>query len=144
VPASTTTLSLCHHAAEESLPRGWVDFTGLHLAKVLSLVAYRCDGLASMFEPPIDPGILGALEVLREAGIETFESCQGGEGHAYPEPTIRFHGHPSEGFRAYAIALANGIDVLALRRVWDVLDQELTGPWWEITLRGQGPVSSLI
>lgn len=97
----------------------------------------------TVFDPALDPGIMDAVEVLRNAGIETFESCEGGNGHAYPEPTIRFHGHPSEGFRACAVALEAGLDVLALRRVWDILDQELTGPWWEMTLRAQEPVSSL-
>ena len=32
----------------------------------------------------LDPGIAGAVAVLREAGVETFESCEGGHGHAYP------------------------------------------------------------
>jgi hypothetical protein len=67
-----------------------------------------------MHESVLDPGIRSAVEILQDAGIETFESCQGGDGHAYPEPTIRFHGHTSEGFRAYAVAVANGVDVTAL------------------------------
>jgi hypothetical protein len=28
-------------------------------------------------------------DALREAGVETFESCEGPAEHAYPEPTIR-------------------------------------------------------
>ncbi len=28
------------------------------------------------------------VEVLRAAGVETFESCEGGAGHSYPEPTV--------------------------------------------------------
>ncbi len=54
------------------------------------------------FDPPLDPGIQNAVLLLRRAGIETFESCEGGEGHSYPEPTVRFHGHRDEGFRAFA------------------------------------------
>jgi len=49
--------------------------------------------------PHLDPGIARYVEVLRLAGVETYESCQGGpdperpdRGHAYPEPTVRFHG----------------------------------------------------
>lgn len=38
--------------------------------------------------PRLDPGIAGAVRVLMVAGIHTFESCEGGAGHAYPEPTI--------------------------------------------------------
>jgi hypothetical protein len=56
--------------------------------------------------------------VLRAAGIETFESCEGGDGHAFLEPTIRFHGHKSEGFRALAVALEAGLRISELRRVW--------------------------
>jgi hypothetical protein len=56
------------------------------------------------FDPDLDPGIRAAVLVLNAAGIETFESCEGGEGHAYPVPTVRFHGDRSEGFRALAAA----------------------------------------
>jgi hypothetical protein len=46
--------------------------------------------------PPVpgklDRGIEKAVRTLQANGIETFESCEGGPRHAYPEPTIRFHG----------------------------------------------------
>jgi hypothetical protein len=35
---------------------------------------------ASEFSPPLDEGITRAVLVLDDAGIETFESCQGGPG----------------------------------------------------------------
>lgn len=85
------------------------------------------------YEPPLDPGIAAAVETLRDGGIETFESCQGGEGHAYPEPTVRFHGDRSEGFRALAIALRADLPVFTLRRTWLIEEGEPTGPVWEIT-----------
>lgn len=85
------------------------------------------------FEPPLDPGIADAVLCLVGAGIETFESCEGGPGHAYPEPTVRFHGDRTEGLRALAAALAANLPVKDLRRVWPVLDGEPTGPWWELT-----------
>ena len=84
------------------------------------------------FEPPLDEGIKRAVELLCSAGIETYESCEGGEGHAYPEPAIRFHGDRSEGFRALALVLQNNLPVEALRRIWVVNDNEPTGPDWEI------------
>lgn len=65
--------------------------------------------------------------------METFESCEGGIGHAFPEPTVRFHGDHSEGYRAVAAAMQAGLPVAELRRVWPVLDGELTGPSWELT-----------
>ncbi len=82
----------------------------------------------------LDEGIREAVLALQAAGIETYESCEGGNGHAFLEPTIRFHGHKSEGFRALAAALEAGLRVSELRRVWPVLDGEPTGPCWELTL----------
>lgn len=84
-------------------------------------------------DSPLDPIIAPFVKVLVEAGIETFESCQGGEGHAYPEPTVRFHGDRSEGFRALAVAQRMALPVTSLRRAWPILDNEPTGPWWEMT-----------
>jgi hypothetical protein len=40
------------------------------------------------------------IERLQDSGIETFESCEGGKGHAYPEPAVRFNGGPEAGWRA--------------------------------------------
>ena len=82
---------------------------------------------------PLDPGIRRAVIALRAGGIETFESCEGGDGHAYLEPTVRFHGERAEGFRAYSVAVANGLPVKALRRIWREIDGELSGPLWELT-----------
>lgn len=62
----------------------------------------------------LDRGILRHVEALRAAGIETFESCEGGSGHAYPEPTVRFHGDRSEGFKAFAAARQAGLPVACL------------------------------
>jgi len=87
----------------------------------------------AQYDPPLDPGIATAVLTLSRNGVETFESCQGGNGHAYPEPTVRFHGDVSEGFRAISVAMKAGLPVAELRRVWPIQDSELTGPWWEIT-----------
>jgi hypothetical protein len=35
--------------------------------------------------------------MLRAREVETYESYQGGPGHAFPEPTVRFHGGSSGG-----------------------------------------------
>jgi hypothetical protein len=82
----------------------------------------------------LDEGIRDVVRLLARAGVETFESCQGGDGHAYPEPTIRFHGERSAGFQALAIALQHDLKVLSLRRVWPINDGEPTGPCWEIVI----------
>lgn len=88
--------------------------------------------------PPVeglDAGITLYVNTLREYGVETFESCQGGQDHAYAEPTVRFHGHRDEGFRALAAALQRGLPVSDLRRTWPIYDGEPTGPYWEIVFR---------
>ena len=63
------------------------------------------------FEYPLDKGIEREVHVLMEGGVETFESCEGGSGHPFPEPTIRFHGDRHEGFRVLTIAMQNDLNV---------------------------------
>lgn len=84
----------------------------------------------------IDPGIARAVAALQAAGVETFESCEGGAGHAFDEPTVRFHGGHVEGFRALSAVADAGLTAAALRRVWTVIDGEPTGPCWEMTFLG--------
>lgn len=86
-----------------------------------------------VYDPPLDEGIKDAVDVLNREGVQTFESCQGGEGHAYPVPTVRFHGDKAEGFRALAVALKHDLKVSELRRTYPIIDLEPTGPWWEMT-----------
>lgn len=51
---------------------------------------------------------------------------RGREGHAYIEPTVRFHGGKGEGWKALNLALESGLPVAAIRRTWPVLDGEPT------------------
>jgi hypothetical protein len=90
-------------------------------------------GMKKEYDPPLDKGIAHEVEILVEGGIETYESCEGGVGHSYPEPTVRFHGEREEGFKALAIALQNGLKPSKLGRIWTILDGEPTGPYWEMT-----------
>jgi len=91
----------------------------------------------------LDEGIKPAVMALREYGVETIESCQGGAGHAFPEPTVRFCGGKAEGYRALSIALQCGLRVAELRRVWPILDMEPTGPYWELTFAPELRISAL-
>jgi hypothetical protein len=52
-----------------------------------------------LFEPPLDAGISEAVHILIANGVETFESCEGGRGHSYPCPIVRFEGSSAEGLR---------------------------------------------
>lgn len=106
--------------------------------------------------PGLDPGIAPWVEILRNHGVETYESCQGGPdpdrpargghagGHAYPEPTIAFHGGPAAGTKAYSIAKQHGMPISELRRVWKEEDHELVGPKWEIVFRRQATAQEAI
>lgn len=85
------------------------------------------------FDPPLDPKIRHIVSILRYKGIETYESCQGGHGHAYYEPTVRFHGDLSEGLRALSVAIKAGLHVSQLSRIWNIIDNEPHGPHWQLT-----------
>ena len=84
------------------------------------------------FDPPLDAGIEKVVNILFDVGIETFESCEGGVGHAYCEPTVRFHGDRFEGLKAFTIAMKNNLNATDLRRIYQIIDGELTGPHWEM------------
>jgi hypothetical protein len=83
----------------------------------------------------LDPGIREAVTILRRNGVETFESCEGGKGHAFPGPTIRFHGDAWAGYHAFSVAMQHGLAVTELRTVYDVINGQLVGPGWEMTFR---------
>ena len=85
------------------------------------------------YDPPLDKGIAPVVELLASHEVETYESCQGGTGHSYSVPSVRFHGDHAEGFRALAVVIRAGAPVDALRRAWSVIDNEPTGPFWELT-----------
>ena len=88
----------------------------------------------------LDPGIARYVDVLDAAGVETYESCEGGEGHSYAEPAVRFYGVRGEGFRALAIALQHGFPVRAARRIWTVdEDGHPEGPFWELAFWATSP-----
>ncbi len=82
-----------------------------------------------------DLGIRHYVDILRSQGIETCQSCQGGPGHSYLEPTVDFRGEQGDGPRAIGAALIYGLPVSELQRVWHVRDGELDGPIWRMTFR---------
>jgi hypothetical protein len=90
-------------------------------------------GQERYFDPPLDDGIREIVLTLIANGIETFESCEGGMGHAFSEPTVKFEGGTAQGLKALAIAMENGLPVYRLRHAWGVVDGSIHGPWWEMT-----------
>jgi len=74
-----------------------------------------------------------AVQILMDADIATYESCQGGEGHAYGEPTIRFDGTPACGWRALAILMSYDLPVGRLSQTWVLNYGVPDGPCREVT-----------
>lgn len=48
------------------------------------------DGRYDTMLEGIDPGIRETVRILRQHGVNTCQSCQGGVGHAYSRPTVDF------------------------------------------------------
>jgi hypothetical protein len=88
-------------------------------------------------EEELDPGIRLAVVVLCAGNIETFQSCEGGPGHSFAEPTVEFHGSEGEGYRALAWALSYGLPVSEVRRVWKWYGGALHGATWAMTFTRQ-------
>ena len=66
----------------------------------------------------LDEGIIDALTILYEHGFDTFESCQGGKGHCYELPTIRFEGTEFDLIRAWEILELYKYELLEAKRVY--------------------------
>ena len=81
----------------------------------------------------LDPKISQIVKVLRENGIETCQSCQGGPGHSSHKPYVDFRGYAADGPLAVGIAMMCGMPVASLSRKWSVIYNELTGPIWRMT-----------
>lgn len=90
------------------------------------------EAFAPPVDYPIDPGIRRAVLLLRSEGVNTLESCQGGEGHPCAEPLIRFVGGASAARRAVAAALKHRLPVMQLRYAFTVIDGALEAPCWEL------------
>lgn len=66
----------------------------------------------------LDDGIKKAVFLLMDYGFETFESCEGSEGHCYSEPTVRFFGDEFDLIRAWEICSLHGLRVFEAKRVF--------------------------
>lgn len=88
--------------------------------------------LTNIEEDKLDEGIKPIVLFLRSKGVETFESCDGTEGHCLNQPTIRFWGDKNEGLRVTYLCLEKAIPLLEVRRVFIIEDQEIQSPFWEI------------
>jgi hypothetical protein len=73
-------------------------------------------GCETMKKPEfqLDAGIQGAVVLLCKAGVETHQSCEGGDGHAYKEPTVEFGGDEGKGLYALSVCITHGLRVKEL------------------------------
>lgn len=87
------------------------------------------------FYKGLDVGIRFAVRVLHAAGFETCQSCQGGKGHTYDEPTIEMiaTGDDSRGFGALDALRSYGLSVNAIAVVWPVRNGYPYEKNWRIT-----------
>jgi hypothetical protein len=83
----------------------------------------------------LDRGIRFAVRVLHARGFETCQSCQGGKGHAYKEPTVDLvaGGDDATGFGALAALRDHGLPVSELSIVWPIRNGHPYEKLWRIT-----------
>ena len=83
----------------------------------------------------LDPGIRFAVRVLHAAGFETCQSCQGGKGHAYFEPTVDMVSlaDDADGFGGVAALRQFGLPVCGLAIYWPITNGYPYEKLWRIT-----------
>jgi hypothetical protein len=83
----------------------------------------------------LDRGIRFAVRVLHAAGFETCQSCQGGKGHAYSEPTVdlRAEADDARGFGALAALRTYGLPIAEVAIVWPVQNGFPYEKLWRVT-----------
>lgn len=92
----------------------------------------------------LDPGISLVVKILMENGIKTFESCQGGHGHAYNVPTVCFEGDQTEGYKVFAMLAQLNFVVINLKRSWPIQNNEIGAPYWQLELAEKGQPISVV
>lgn len=66
----------------------------------------------------VDEKIRAVVVLLNRHGFKTFESCQGGEGHCFKYPTVRFEGSEFDLIKAHNICEVNNLNVMEGKRVY--------------------------
>jgi hypothetical protein len=89
------------------------------------------------FYKGIDAGIRFAVRVLHAHGIETCQSCQGGEGHCYDRPTIDMIAIADDvtGFAALHYLQSYGLEVKNLAILWRIRNGLPYEKLWRIVFR---------
>lgn len=95
----------------------------------------------------LDVGIAPAVRILLNHGFKTFESCEGGEGHAFHDPIIRFFGSEFDLIRAFEICEAHKLNIYEARRVFrkgDIYDHNRTKKAMPIGIAWENPFNEII
>jgi hypothetical protein len=89
------------------------------------------------FYRAIDAGVRFPVRVLHAYGFDTCQSCQGGKGHAYDQPTIEMEstGDDAGGFGALAALQRYGLPVADIAIRWPVRNGLPYERLWTITFR---------
>lgn len=82
----------------------------------------------------LDAGIRFAVKVLHAQGIDTGQSCEGGEGHSYDRPSIDIDEGITAGFAAFHALMQYGLAVHSLAWHYPIHDGVPAGPFWRIEL----------
>ena len=87
------------------------------------------------FYQDIDRGIRFAIRVLHAHGLETCQSCQGGKGHSYLEPSVEMGAGADDayGFEALAALQAFGLPVSTVGIIWNIKNGVPYEKNWRIT-----------
>ena len=91
----------------------------------------------------VDEIIKPAVKIMLEHGFHTFESCQGGEGHSFTEPTIRFNGTEFDLIIAYELCKHYKLNVSCVRRVYEK-NPVYNDKWEEITENWIRPFNEIV
>ncbi len=83
----------------------------------------------------IDKGIRFAVRVLNAKGIDTQQSCQGGKGHAYNQPSVDIPAtdDDAKGFAALSALRDYGLPVQEVSIIWPVSGSLPTEKFWRVT-----------
>jgi len=91
----------------------------------------------------LDPGIRFAVKVLHAAGLETCQSCQGGDGHCYDRPSIDMVAGPDDagGFAALAALAGYRLPVTQVSIVWNIQNHLPYEKLWRIEFNEFRPMT---
>lgn len=75
------------------------------------------------------------VRIFREHGVETCQSCQGGEGHSYRYPSVDILNGP---WKALDVANDYGIPVIRIGHLWSIRNGEPEETIWRIEFSPSG------